>query len=814
VRDAPSGIGDEAFGTTLELDQPLPPQRAAAQSMLGQRVGQYRLQQVIASGGMGTVYLAHQEHPRRAVAVKLMRHGVMSRSLLRRFEFEAQVLARLRHPNIAQVYEAGTHDDGSGGVPYFVMEYVPNAQALIEYAVHRRLSIRDRLELFGKVCDAVHHGHQKGVMHRDLKPPNILVDSNGEPKIIDFGVARATDSDMTATTVQTELGQLVGTLQYMSPEQCDADPHDLDTRSDVYALGVVLYELLTERLPYDVRRVAIHEAARVIRDETPARPSSISRVLRGDVETIALKALEKDRTRRYQSTRDLSEDIRRYLNDEPIQARPPSVAYQARKFARRHRAACGALVSIAAVLIAATTISIVFLVRANAAREALAVEVDMRRDAQAAAEQKTLVAETVNEFLNEDLLLAVDPALRGIDVTVLEILDSASESVPDRFVDQPVVEAGVRNALGRAYLALGVHAKALPHLERSSDLYHAQLGPEHPDSIRALVYHAMVLWPIGELDAADDLYARAETLASRVLSEDHDVTLVARSGRGLMAWHRGDFQAAHDIIEPCVDDMNRALGSDHQHTLAAANTLAITLMDLDRMDEAEVLFNELLETHRKVHGPEHPETLQILNNLANLYWWRNEFERAAPILEEVLAVRRVKLGPTHPETIRSLSNLAVTYESLGRYDKAVDFRSETISALRQNSNDADFPLDANLWNLGYLLVLEGRGEEAEAALRECLSIRLEATERDERRIGNAQSLLAGALYLHRAGLSEDARREAERLLDEGVPRTAVRPDAHKKVTDAIRDVVIGFYRTRDDGARVEYYQSLLAPLEE
>ncbi|MHC4695580.1 MAG: serine/threonine protein kinase, partial [Planctomycetota bacterium] len=217
-----------------------------------ERIGQFHIKNVIASGGMGKVYEAIQEHPRRTVAVKVMKQGIASRSALRRFEFESQLLARLRHPGIAQVFEAGTHDDGTGAVPYFAMEYIPNARSITAFAKDKKLGTRDRLRLFARVCDAVHHGHQKGIIHRDLKPGNILVDSNGDPKIIDFGVARGTDSDMAVTTLQTDVGQLIGTLQYMSPEQCAADPHDIDTRSDVYALGVVLYELLCDRVPYTV----------------------------------------------------------------------------------------------------------------------------------------------------------------------------------------------------------------------------------------------------------------------------------------------------------------------------------------------------------------------------------------------------------------------------------------------------------------------------------------------------------------------------------------------------------------------------------
>ncbi len=323
-------------------------------------VGGYRIESVIASGGMGTVYEAIQEEPHRVVALKIMRQKVASRSALRRFQFESQILARLRHPNVAQVFVAGTHDDGAGSVPYFAMEYVPDARTISEYASEKKLTIRERLELFTQVCGAVHHGHQNGIIHRDLKPGNILVDPSGQVKIIDFGVARSTDSDMAVTTMQTDVGQIIGTLQYMSPEQCEADPDKIDTRSDVYALGVVLYELLCDQLPYDLKRTAIHEATRIIREDVPTRPSITNRKLRGDVEVIVLKALEKDRERRYQSAADLGQDIGRFLNRGPIEARLPGVWMRALRWTHRRPilASTTASLVIALVIVVATLVAV------------------------------------------------------------------------------------------------------------------------------------------------------------------------------------------------------------------------------------------------------------------------------------------------------------------------------------------------------------------------------------------------------------------------------------------------------------------------
>jgi serine/threonine protein kinase len=334
------------------------PTAAEASSAISKRIGNYRLKRIIGVGGMGTVYEAVQEHPRRAVALKVMKPGIASRSALRRFEDESQILARLRHPNIAQVYEAGTYDEGAGPVPYFALEYIPDARPLTDYAQARALSTRQRLELFAKVCDAIHHGHQKGIIHRDLKPGNILVDPNGEPKIIDFGVARTTDSDLAVTTLQTDVGQLIGTLQYMSPEQVEGDPLTIDGRSDVYSLGVVLYELLSDKLPYNVSGAAVLEAARIINVELPTRLSTVDTKLRGDLETIVLTSLEKDRSRRYQTAHELFQDITRYLHDEPIVARRPTVWYilgsRSRAVVQRHPIGSALAIVVLATVLAGT----------------------------------------------------------------------------------------------------------------------------------------------------------------------------------------------------------------------------------------------------------------------------------------------------------------------------------------------------------------------------------------------------------------------------------------------------------------------------
>ncbi len=381
--------------------------------LVGTTVDQYSIKRVIGSGGMGVVYQAMQKSPRRTVALKMMKRGVTSKNALRRFEYEAQTLGRLRHDGIAQIYQAGTWDDGTGGRPWFAMEYIQGAKTLTQYCKDKKLGTRERLDIFSKVCAAVQHGHAKGIIHRDLKPGNILVTSSGVPKVIDFGVARSTDSDLAVTTLQTDVGALIGTLQYMSPEQCDADPNDIDIRSDVYALGMILYELLTGRLPYNVAQAAIHEAVRMVREEAPTKLSTIDRHLRGDVETIAMKSLEKERERRYQSASALEEDIQRYLNGDPISARRASAWYHLKRFSQRHKAVVIMAASFVLLLLVATALSLVLMNDAlNWKTQAIRMR-DQALQGQQLAEEQTLAAKEAQEVAEQAQAEALQQAYLG-----------------------------------------------------------------------------------------------------------------------------------------------------------------------------------------------------------------------------------------------------------------------------------------------------------------------------------------------------------------------------------------------------------------
>src|SRR5215831_9559297 len=442
--------------------------RRGAGRWLPAHIGSYRILRVLGEGGMGIVYEAEQEQPRRTVAVKVIKPGGANREL-RRFEQESQALARLQHPCIAQIYESGMADTGFGPQPYFAMELI-RGRTLRDYAEEHHLDTGQRLQLMIRICEGVQHAHQRGLIHRDLKPGNILVDETGQPKILDFGVARVTDSDV-ETTRQTELGQLVGTLAYMSPEQAVGDPLEVDTQSDVYALGVILYELLAGRLPYHLSRKP-HAAARTIQEEDPTPLSSISRVYRGDIETIVAKALEKDKARRYASASGLAADIQRYLKDEPIAARPPSASYQLRKFARRNKALVTGVAAVFVVLIGGVIASTWEAARARRAER---------------------IAEAVNNFLQNDLLAQASANTQARpntkpnpDLKVRTALDRAAARITGKFDRQPEVEAAIRGTVGQTYLDLGLYPAAWTQWERALELQRHALGPQNPETLKTI----------------------------------------------------------------------------------------------------------------------------------------------------------------------------------------------------------------------------------------------------------------------------------------------------------------------------------------
>ena len=712
---------------------------------IGRRLGHYQILNMVGEGGMGAVYQAEQDHPRRIVALKVIKAGVPSAELLRRFERESQVLARLQHPGIAQIYEAGVADTAFGPQPYFAMEFI-HGVPLQAYAETRKLGPRQRLQLMANVCDAVEHAHQRGVIHRDLKPANILVDDGGQPKILDFGVARATDSDAHATR-QTDVGQLVGTLAYMSPEQVTADPLDVDTRSDVYALGVVLYELLGKRLPYQLSQ-QLHEAVRTIREQDPTRLSAISRSYRGDVETIVGKALEKDKTRRYVSAAELADDIRRYLADQPIAARPASTSYQLRKFARRHKGLVAAAAVVFTVLIAgivATT------------REALRA----RR-----AEQ---IAQAVSDFLQNDLLAQASaytqagPSQRpDPDLKVRTALDRAAARISGKFGGQPGVEAAIRDTIGQTYLDLGLYPEARTQLEQALQLYERLLGSESRTALRILSRLANLSVSQGKYDDAEALATRAVSVQRRVLPAEDPDTLYSMNTLGNAYYLEAKYDKAEPLYSQVLEIRRRVLGREHPRTLSSTNNLAGVYYSTSKYDKAEELWAQTLEIRRRVLGSEHPDTLSSMRNLALDYGMQRKDDQAEVLLSEALGISRRVLGLEHPSTVATISNLARIYDGAGKFAQAEPLYREALEIQRRVLTLTHDDTLFSMLSLGSVSVALGRYMEGEALARE-------ATENARRSLGPEHPHTITALHiLANAYAAQGKYAQSETLYDQAL----------------------------------------------
>lgn len=752
-------------------------------------IGRYRILGVLGEGGMGVVYRAEQDQPRRPVALKVLRPGVVSPSVLRRFAQEAQTLGRLHHHGIAQVYDAGTFESGSGVQPYFAMELV-EGPSLLQYAGERRLGMRERLGLIIRICEAVDHAHRRGVIHRDLKPGNILVVdealrsgdwttaggaevSAGQPKILDFGVARVTDADVQLTTIRTDIGQLIGTLPYMSPEQVSGDPASLDTRSDVYAIGVIAYELLSGHPPLDLAGKLIHEAVRLIREEDPRPLSSIDRVFRGDLDTILGKALEKEKTRRYASVAALSEDLRRYVHDEPIAARPPSAMYQLRKFARRNRAFVLGAAAVFVVLTAGIVGTGVGLRRAlrsgelarDREQQAIAArnaERDQRerverreRDLQRiGAFQSRLLYDLDPAFIGQEIVRelrvqaasapftdggtgsevpaasdAMDALLARVNATNLgrhlidrTMLERAAATIDREYMDDPALEAGLRQTLAGSYIGLGLFGKAEPHLRRAHDLFRGQYGDDDPRSLYVQRFISVVLEKTGRLEEAE---AVARDLLDRLgpmPEEDPAAWLEAINQLALTLDHQGRLEDAAPFYRRAVEGRMRALGADHPDTLSSLHNFAGILGDLGQIEEAEATFDRVLEGRRRVLGADHRDTLTTLTQYALLLHRQRRYEDAERWYREAYEGRRRALGDAHPDTASALNALGTTLLALGRLEDAESMIRRALEQ-RRAVLGTDHPETLNsMHNLASALRQSARLEDLEAILLEATAV--------------------------------------------------------------------------------------------
>jgi non-specific serine/threonine protein kinase/serine/threonine-protein kinase len=631
---------------------------------------------------MGEVWLAEQTQPiHRQVALKVIKAGMDTAQVVARFEAERQALALMDHPAIAKVFDAGATPQGR---PYFAMEYV-RGETITAYAKRHALAIPERLDLFLQVCEGVQHAHQKGLIHRDLKPSNVLVgvrDDRPYVKVIDFGVAKATTHTLTDRTLHTELGAFIGTPDYMSPEQAEFGGLDIDTRTDVYALGVILYELLTGTLPFDpktLREQGLDEVRRTIRDVEPPRPSTrvttaarsssrvdssaptvvaLARQLRGDLDWITMKALEKDRTRRYGSVSDLAADLRRHLDDAPVLASPPSATYRISKFVRRHRsgvAVAGALVLLLVVFAVVMTVQASRIARA--------------RDR---ASQEAATATQVSDFL-VGLFKVSDPSeARGTTLTAREILAKGAQQL-DNLMDQPAVQARLQATIGDVYTGLGLYKDAQPLLTTALETRKRVVGPDNPDTL-----------------------ATANALAN-------------------LYWYQGKYGEAESLYRDIVERRTRVLGADHPDTLRANYDLASLYAMQKRWEEFDRLSRDTLAKQRRALGDHHPDTLASLGNLESSYFARGRYEEALPVAIEVLESERRIFGEDHPKTLTSLHNLATVYDALGRYGEAEPLYLRAAKGKRRVLGVEHLGTAKTLDRLASMYMKQQRYSEAESA---------------------------------------------------------------------------------------------------
>jgi serine/threonine protein kinase len=734
--------------------------------------GRYTLQEQIGEGGMGEVWVARQTEPvKRKVALKLIKAGMDSRAVLQRFEQERQALAMMDHPHIARVLDGGLTPAGQ---PFFVMELV-NGLSLTKFCDEARLTPRERLELFVPICQAVQHAHQKGIVHRDLKPANILVtliDGRPIPKVIDFGVAKATAGKVTDELMSTQFGAVVGTLEYMAPEQTGFSGVDIDTRADIYSLGVILDELLTGLRPIDARRLkqaAITEMIRLIREEEPSKPSTrlstddslpslaalrqieprrLMALLRGELDWVVMKCLEKSRERRYETANALARDIQRYLADEAVEARPPSAGYRFSKFLRRNRVPVVAASLVLLALVGGIVGTSFGLIRAEKARAAEAnraegerlakLEAVAEREKAVAAEKaeaeqraravaerdKALAAEArstaINAFLTQDLLTQAEPAQNAAEdhVTLLEVLDRAAAKVGQRFAGQPELESALRETIASTYHGLASWEKAEAQWRSLLDAARRR-DPQSAESYRAQGELAHVLRHRGRRDAV--VMKMAETAAEglgRTLGPNDPATLTTLNNLAGAYLEAGKLPEAIALLERVRDAYIAKLGPDHPYTLATLNNLGSAYQAAGKLPEAIALLERVRDAQVAKLGPDHPDTLATLYNLAAAYQAAGKLPEAIALLERVRDAAIAKLGPDHPHTLTTLNNLAAAYWAARRLDKSVPLFDDVLRRQEAKLGRKDPDTLRTVANLGVNYKDSGRLDAAIPLLEE------------------------------------------------------------------------------------------------
>ncbi len=735
-------------------------------------IGPYQLLELIGEGGMGEVWLAEQKQPvRRRVAIKLIKAGMDTREVVARFESERQALALMDHPAIAKVFDAGSTPEGR---PYFVMEYVAGVP-ITTYCDKHKLTVRQRMELFIHVCEGVQHAHQKAIIHRDLKPSNILVtevDGKPTPRIIDFGVAKALSQKLSAGTMYTRVGTIVGTLGYISPEQADSAGEDIDTRTDVYSLGVVLYELLVGALPLDFQKLAYDEVLRRLREQDAPRPSTklltlgggsaitaqnrsadpptLIRQLRGDPDAIALKALEKDRARRYPSASELAADIGRYLRNEPVIAHPPSTAYRAGKYVRRHKLGVGA--ALIAVLLL-TGVAIVQSVELRRIR--------LERDR----------ADRITQFMTGMFRVSNPSEARGNTVTAQEILDKASTEIVAGLRNDPELQAKMMYTMAETYDGLGLYSRAQPLLERAIEIQRHVLGSRNAETLTSMSHLAEILALENHWDAAEKIQREVLDAQRHVLGPESPDTLWSMVNLAFILDWEGRYAEAEKLQRAALEIRRRTLRPEHPDTIFVMSCLADTLQSLGRFSEAENLAQEAVNTQRRALGPEHPDTLGSMKILAKILNDEHRYAESASMARQVLEAQRRILGSQHGDTEDTMELLADSLAKEGLYPEAEKLVREELENDKRLGPESGTIITAS--DLAWILHQEGHLAEAEAVNREAIEKVRNIANPDE--LQNLVAISHLALNLSRQGHYTDAEklfREAIEIADKTKQQSA------------------------------------------
>jgi non-specific serine/threonine protein kinase/serine/threonine-protein kinase len=736
-------------------------------------IGPYHVVNVIGDGGMGVVYAAEQLHPvRRRVAVKMLKPGLATRDVVGRFEAEREALSVMDHPGIAKILDAGVTETGR---PYFVMELVRGIR-LDEYCDRFRLTIPERLDLFIQLCQAAQHAHQKGVIHRDLKPSNVLVteqDGKAVPKIIDFGIAKATGQRFSEAPVVTTLGTAMGTLAYMSPEQAEGSELDVDTRADIYSLGILLYELLAGRVPVDPKEKGVpYFLSQLVARDTPfpspaerlgdapaaamARgtdSAALRRILRGDLQWIVMKAIEKDRGRRYETANGLALELRRYLDDEPILARPPSAGYRLAKLARRHRGVVVAsAVAMLALVVGATAAGVGF-VRARAATE-------LARAAEAHAETEAATARQVSEFLI-DLFEVSDPGTgRGGQVSVREILDRGARRVDAELAEQPAVQARMMAAMGTVYQGLGLYDDALSLLGRALALREASLPPDDPEVAESLRRLGDLQRLRGDVAESETNLRRALAINEATLEPDDDEIGHTLLSLGQVVLVRGRPTEAKPLLDRALAIEEGTLGAEHPEVGTLVQDLGTVAYYLGDYAKASQYWARAISIRERQFGPDNPELGVSLNNLGGVYFLEGRYDEAIAAYERARGIWTRTLEPDHPRFGNVLTNIGETYHALGRYDEAEPLLLEALRIKERRLAPDEPGIAVTLKTLANVFRDQGRLREAEPRYRRALEIMVTVFGPDHARLGEYVDAYADMLRLD--GREDEALTLADR----------------------------------------------------